>query len=80
MYSTHTEGSTRSSLSKWLRRLPWLLIPILALSFTIASAQQLTATLSGIATDQTDARIPGANVVVKSDTTCLLYTSPSPRD
>jgi len=46
-----------------------LLIPIVALSFTIASAQQLTATLSGIAADQTDARIPGANVVVKSETT-----------
>src|ERR1700731_1834666 len=69
MYSTHTEGSTRSSFSNWLRRLPWLLIPIMALSFTIASAQQLTATLSGIAMDQTDARIAGANVVVKSDTT-----------
>jgi hypothetical protein len=69
MYSTHTEGSTRSSLSNWLRRLPWLLIPIVALSFTMARAQQLTATLSGIAADQTDARIPGANVVVKSETT-----------
>jgi len=41
----------------------------MALSFTIASAQQLTATLSGIATDQTDARIPGASVVVKNDST-----------
>src|SRR6266700_68842 len=69
MYSTHTEGSKRSSLSNWLRRLPWLLIPIMALSFTMASAQQLTATLSGIATDQTDARIPGAIVVVKNDST-----------
>ncbi len=69
MYSTHTEGSARSSLSNWLRRLPWLLIPIMALSFTIASAQQLTATLSGIASDQTDARIPGADVKVKNDAT-----------
>jgi hypothetical protein len=69
MYSTHTEGSARSSLSNWLRRLPWLLIPIMALSFTIASAQQLTATLSGIAADQTDARIPGANVVIKNEST-----------
>jgi hypothetical protein len=67
MYSTHTEGSTRSSFSNWLRRLPWLLIPIMALSFNLANAQQLTGTLSGIAADQTDARIPGAKVVIKND-------------
>jgi hypothetical protein len=35
----------------------------------MAYAQQLTATLSGIATDQTDARIPGASVTVKNDAT-----------
>lgn len=69
MYSNHNEGSKRSSLSNWLRRLPWLLIPILALSFTTASAQQLTATVSGIAMDQTEARVPGANVVVKNEAT-----------
>jgi hypothetical protein len=53
---------------KWFRQISWLLIPVLALTFSIAKAQQLTATLSGIATDQTDARIPGANVKVISDT------------
>jgi hypothetical protein len=41
----------------------------LALSFTIANAQQLTATLSGTATDQTDAHIPGAAVTVVNDAT-----------
>jgi len=39
------------------------------LSIAIANAQQLTATLSGIAADQTDARIPGAQVIVKSEST-----------
>src|ERR1700676_2600548 len=67
MYSTRTEGSTRSSLTNWLRRLPLLLVPIMALSFSIANAQQLTGTLSGIAADQTDARIPGARIVVKNE-------------
>jgi len=69
MYPTHTEGSARPSLSNWLRRLPWLLLPIMALSFTIASAQQLTATLSGIALDQSDARIGNASVVIKNEST-----------
>jgi len=41
----------------------------LVLSFSIANAQQLTATLSGIATDQTDARIPGATVTIVNDAT-----------
>jgi len=54
-------------MSNWLRRIPWLLIPILALSFSISNAQQLTGTLSGIATDQTDARIPSAHVIIKND-------------
>jgi hypothetical protein len=35
----------------------------------MANAQQLTATLSGTATDQTEARIPGATVLLTSDTT-----------
>jgi hypothetical protein len=56
-------------MPNWFRRIPWLLIPVLALSFTIASAQQLTATLSGIAMDQTDAHIPGAAVTVTNDAT-----------
>jgi hypothetical protein len=42
----------------------------MVLTFSIAAhAQQLTATLSGIAADQTDARIPGAKVVVKNEAT-----------
>jgi hypothetical protein len=56
-------------MPSWLKRIPWLLIPVLALSFTIANAQQLTATLSGIATDQQEARIPGASVTVINDAT-----------
>jgi hypothetical protein len=39
------------------------------LSFSIAQAQQLTATLSGIATDQTDARIPGASITIVNELT-----------
>jgi|HubBroStandDraft_5_1064220.scaffolds.fasta_scaffold01950_2 hypothetical protein len=61
--------SSLPSKSSWHRRIPWLLIPVLVLSFSIANAQQLTATISGIATDQTDARIPGASISVVSDTT-----------
>jgi hypothetical protein len=55
------------STTKWPGRIPWLLIPVLLLSCTIAQAQNITATLSGIATDQTDARIPGAKVLVKNE-------------
>jgi hypothetical protein len=61
--------SSSPSKSSWHRRIPWLLIPVLVLSFSIANAQQLTATLSGIATDQTEARVPGATILVVSDTT-----------
>jgi hypothetical protein len=56
------------SSTKWIGRIPWLLIPVLLLSCTIAQAQNITATLSGIATDQTDARISGAKIVIKSET------------
>jgi hypothetical protein len=38
-------------------------------SLTMLNAQQLTGTLSGLAADQTDARVPGATVVVKNDAT-----------
>src|ERR1035437_3446640 len=69
MFSTHQVTSSKSLMANWLRRVPWLLIPILALSFSVTYAQQLTATLSGIAMDQTDARIPGARVVIKNDAT-----------
>jgi hypothetical protein len=58
-----------TSMRNWIRRIPWLLMPVLVLSFSLAQAQQLTATLSGTATDQTDARIPGAVILVVSDTT-----------
>ena len=56
-----------SSMRNWIRRIPWLLIPVLALSFSIAKAQQITGTLSGIAADQTDARVPGASVTFVND-------------
>jgi hypothetical protein len=39
------------------------------LSFSIAQAQQLTATLSGTVTDQTDAHVPGAKVKIVNDAT-----------
>src|SRR6266702_1643809 len=67
MFPTHIKASGNCLMSNWLRRIPWLLIPILALSFSISNAQQLTGTLSGIATDQTDARIPSAHVIIKND-------------
>jgi hypothetical protein len=57
------------STSKWIGRLPWLLIPVLLLSCTIAQAQNITATLSGIVADQKDARISNAVVVVKNEAT-----------
>ena len=69
MFKNSQPTSGHFTMSNWFRKVPWLLIPIMALSFSISHAQQLTATLSGTATDQTDARIPGAKVVVKSDTT-----------
>jgi hypothetical protein len=40
---------------------------MMVLSFHTALAQQLTGTISGIAADQTDARIPGAHVVIKNE-------------
>jgi len=69
MDAQHAEDCKKSSRSHWLHRIPWLLIPVMLLSFTVARAQQLTATLSGTATDQTDARIPGAKVVIKNQST-----------
>lgn len=66
MDANSTKGLFRSSCSHWLRRIPWLL-PILLLALGTAHAQQLTATLSGTAVDQSDARVQGAKVVVKND-------------
>ena len=67
MFATQARTLSRTSMSNWLRRLPWLLIPILVLSFSVTYAQQLTGTISGIAMDQTEARIPQAHVVVKNE-------------
>ena len=55
------------STRKWLGRIPWLLLPVMLLSFTMSQAQNITATLSGIAADQKDARISGAKVIVKNE-------------
>jgi hypothetical protein len=68
MLSRNRKSSSSHSARSWFRLVPWLLIPVLALSFTIANAQtNLTATLNGTVTDQTDARIPGAAVLVKNE-------------
>ena len=69
MFTTRKKTSGSSTMSKWRRRLPWLVLPVMLLSFSIAQAQQLTATLSGIAADQTDARVPGASVTVVNEAT-----------
>src|ERR1700739_3017273 len=67
MFTNQKRTSNSSSMSKWFRRIPWLVLPVMLLSFTIAHAQQLTATLSGLVTDQTDARAPGAKVVITNE-------------
>jgi len=67
MFTDHNPASRGQSVSKWLRRIPWLVVPVMVLSFAIAHAQQLTGTLSGIVTDQTEARVPGAKVVVTNE-------------
>src|ERR1700739_78686 len=67
MFTNQKRTSNSSSMSKWFRRIPWLVLPVMLLSFTIAHAQQLTATLSGLVTDQTDARVPGAKVVITNE-------------
>ena len=67
---TNKDGTAETAVSRLVRRAPWLLIPvIMLLSFTIGNAQQITGTLSGTITDQTDARVPGAEVVVKNEAT-----------
>src|SRR5947209_20423961 len=75
MHPTNLDGSLRSTVSGWLRRVSWLLIPVMLFTFAIAHAQNLTGTLSGTAMDQSDARIPGAEVVVKNDATGDTRTS-----
>jgi hypothetical protein len=61
------KNGTSPTMSRWIRRVPWLLIPVMLLSFSLANAQQITGTLSGIVTDQTEARVPGAKVIVKNE-------------
>jgi hypothetical protein len=63
------KNGTSQGMVRWIRRVPWLLIPVMLLSISIAFAQQLTGTLSGIVADQTDARVPGAQVTVKNNAT-----------
>ncbi|HVC47021.1 MAG TPA: carboxypeptidase regulatory-like domain-containing protein [Terracidiphilus sp.] len=62
-------------MSQWFRQIPWLLVPLLALSVGLASAQTLTATLSGIAADPSNARIPGADIKVINQATNDLRVS-----
>src|SRR5687767_13808707 len=50
-------------------RLLVALLPVLALGSTAASAQSPTATIRGIVVDQTDARLPGAQIVVTREET-----------
>jgi hypothetical protein len=69
MFTNHTPASSGHSMSKWLKRIPWLFIPVMLFSFAIANAQQLTATLSGLVTDPSEARVPGAKVVVSNEAT-----------
>jgi len=73
MLLRNRKASSSHPAQNWFWRIPWLLIPVMALSFTIAHAQtNLTATLSGTVTDQTDARIPGAAVLIKNEATSDL--------
>jgi hypothetical protein len=55
------------SPNKCSGRIPWLLIPVMLLSLSVAKAQVITATLTGIAADETDARIPGAKILIKNE-------------
>ena len=69
MFTNHTKTSRISRCRNGLGEVPWLVIPVMFFAFTIANAQQLTGTLSGITADQTDARVPGAKVVVNNEST-----------
>jgi hypothetical protein len=50
-------------------RLPVALLLVLALGSTAGNAQSPTATLRGVVVDQTDARLPGAQIVVTREET-----------
>ena len=41
---------------------------------------QVKATITGTVTDPSGAVMPGVKITVTNTDTCLLYTSPSPRD
>src|ERR1039457_6525534 len=72
---TNMNGTSETAMSRWMRFVPWLVIPVLLLSFSMANAQQITGTLTGIVTDQTEARVPGADIVVKNESTNDTRTS-----
>jgi len=69
MTSCSRKTSSTYSMSNLFRRIPWLIVPLLVLSFVVSHAQQLTGTISGTATDPSDARIPGATVTMVNDAT-----------
>ena len=69
MTTNHRKASSLLSMFSRSLRVLWLLIPLAGLLLPAAHAQQLTATLSGTATDQTGARIPGASILIKNDAT-----------
>ena len=80
MLTSKRAVSRTASISQWFRRIPWLLIPVMVLSCSIAHAQQLTGTISGIAMDQTSARIPGATILVSNDATADRRNSTTDSD
>src|SRR6266568_1852930 len=75
MFTNRKGASGHFTMSNWLRGVSWLIVSVVVLSFSVAHAQQLTGTLSGIATDQTDARIPGVQVTIKNDLTGDVRTT-----
>ncbi len=67
MFTNHTKTSGGSSMSKWFRANSMAGDSSHAFVVSIAHAQQLTATLSGLVADQTDARVPGAKIVIANE-------------
>src|ERR1700679_2743088 len=80
MDANNARGLSRSSRSNWLRRIPWLLLPVLLFAVGTARAQQLTGTISGTAVDQSDARLAGAKVVMKNDSSGDQRTTVSDKE
>ncbi|HEU5352147.1 MAG TPA: carboxypeptidase regulatory-like domain-containing protein [Terracidiphilus sp.] len=75
MFSINRKAPGSNPVSRWFRQIPWLLVPLLALTVSLAHAQTLTATLSGIAADPSNARIPGAAVKIINQATNDVRTS-----